>query len=196
VFGPVAQVPPRRFYQRGARSFQWQAEDRNSDTLEYTIYYRALNEQTFRLLKDKLRDNFYTIDGATLADGRYVIKVIASDAPDNPPGQKLTGERLSEPVDIDNTPPVVKVMGQPQMTGNSVRVVFAVDDAIGKVRKADASLDGSAWIPVFPDDGIADNGHEVYTVDFGSLGTGEHTISLRTFDGSGNIGTLSVTVRR
>src|ERR1041384_4729628 len=59
VFGPVAQVPPRRFYQRGARSFQWQAEDRNSDTLEYSIYYRALNEQTFRLLKDKLRDNFY-----------------------------------------------------------------------------------------------------------------------------------------
>ncbi|HEY0367100.1 MAG TPA: hypothetical protein VGC73_11550, partial [Pyrinomonadaceae bacterium] len=85
VFGPVAQVPPRRFYQRGARSFQWQAEDRNSDTLEYAIYYRALNEQTFRLLKDKLRDNFYTIDGATLADGRYIIKVVASDAPDNPP---------------------------------------------------------------------------------------------------------------
>ena len=69
VFGPVAQVPPRRFYQRGARSFQWQAEDRNSDTLEYAIYYRALNEQTFRLLKDKLRDNFYTIDGATLEPG-------------------------------------------------------------------------------------------------------------------------------
>jgi len=196
VFGPVAQVPPRRFYQRGARSFQWQAEDRNGDTLEYSIYYRALNEQTFRLLKDKLRDNFYTIDGATLADGRYIIKVVASDAPDNPPGQKLTGERLSEPVDIDNTPPVVKVMGQPQITRDTVRVVFAVDDATGKVKKADASLDGAAWIPVFPDDGIADSGHEVYTVEFGSLGPGEHTISLRTFDTSGNIGTLSVTVRR
>src|SRR5690242_14534864 len=79
VFGPVAQVPPRRFYQRGARSFQWQAEDRNSDTLEYAIYYRALNEQTFRLLKDHLRENFYTIDGAALADGRYVIKVVRSE---------------------------------------------------------------------------------------------------------------------
>ena len=196
VFGPVAQVPPRRFYQRGARSFQWQAEDRNADTLEYAIYYRALNEQTFRLLKDKLRDNFYTIDGATLADGRYIIKVIASDAPDNPPGQKLTGERLSEPVDIDNTPPVVKVTGQPQLRGDSVRVVFSVDDATGKVKKADASLDGAAWMPVFPDDGIADSGHEVYSVDFGNLGPGEHTISLRTFDSSGNVGTLSVTVRR
>ena len=196
VFGPVAQVPPRRFYQRGARSFQWQAEDRNSDTLEYAIYYRALNEQTFRLLKDKLRDNFYTIDGATLADGRYIIKVVASDAPDNPAGQKLTGERVSEPVDIDNTPPVVKVVGQPQITRDSEKVVFSVDDATGKVKKADASLDGGSWIPVFPDDGIADGGHEVYTVDFGALGPGEHTISLRTFDTSGNIGTLSVTVRR
>ncbi len=196
LFGPVAQVPPRRFYQRGARSFQWQAEDRNSDTLEYAIYYRALNEQTFRLLKDKLRDNFYTIDGATLADGRYIIKVIASDAPDNPPGQKLTGERLSEPVDIDNTPPVVKVMTQPQSSRDSVRVVFSVDDATGKVKKADASLDSAAWIPAFPDDGIADSGHEVYSVDFGQLGPGEHTISLRTFDSSGNVGTLSVTVKR
>ena len=196
VFGPVAQVPPRRFYQRGARSFQWQGEDRNGDTLEYAIYYRALNDQTFRLLKDKLRDNFYTIDGATLADGRYIIKVVASDAPDNPPGQKLTGERLSEPVDIDNTPPVVKTTGQPQLTGDKVRVVFTVDDATGKVKKADASLDGAAWIPVFPDDGIADSGHEVYTVEFASLGPGEHTISLRTFDSSGNIGTLSVTIRR
>ncbi len=196
IFGPVAQVPPRRFYQRGARSFQWQAEDRNSDTLEYAIYYRALNEQTFRLLKDKLRDNFYTIDGATLADGRYIIKVVVSDAPDNPPGQKLTGERVSEPVDIDNTPPVLKTTGQPQVTRDSVKVVFAVDDATGKVKKADASLDGAAWIPVFPDDGIADSGHEVYTVEFPALGPGEHTISLRTLDTSGNIGTLSVTVRR
>src|SRR5215510_4184938 len=156
VFGPVAQVPPRRFYQRGARSFQWQAEDRNGDTLEYAIYYRALGEQTFRLLKDKLRDNFYTIDGAALADGRYVIKVVATDAPDNPAGQKLSGERLSEPVDIDNTPPVVKVMGQPQLGRDSVRVVFTADDATGKVRKADVSIEGAAWLPVFPDDGIAD----------------------------------------
>ena len=196
LFGPVVQVPPRRFYQRGARSFQWQAEDRNSDTLEYAIYYRALNEHTFRLLKDKLRDNFYTIDGATLADGRYIVKVVASDAPDNPPGQKLTGERVSEPVDIDNTPPVVKGMGQPQLTRDSVRVVFSADDATGKIRKADASLDGAPWIPVFPDDGIADSGHEVYSVDFSALGAGEHTISLRVFDSSGNIGTLSITVRR
>lgn len=196
VFGPVAQVPPRRFYQRGARSFQWQAEDRNGDTLEYAIYYRGLNDQMFRLLKDKLRDTFYTIDGATLADGRYVIKVVASDSPDNPAGQSLSGERLSEPVDIDNTPPVVKATGEPRIAGGVVRVVFNVDDATGKIRRADSSFDGASWLPVFPDDKIADSGHETYTVEFPLPAAGEHTISLRVFDTSGNAGTLSVTFRR
>src|SRR5256885_10248060 len=128
LFGAVAQTPPRRIFQRGARSLQWQAEDRNGDTLEYAIFYRPLNETTFRLLKDKLRDNFYTIDGATLADGRYIIKIVASDAPDNPPGKAFTGERLSEPIDIDNTPPVVRVVGAPQIRNDGIRLVFDVED--------------------------------------------------------------------
>jgi len=195
LFGAVAQVAPRRLFQRGARSFQWQAEDRNGDTLEYAIYYRPLNETTFRLLKDKLRDNFYTIDGATLADGRYVVKIIASDAPDNPSGQSLSGERISEPVDIDNTPPVLRVVTSPQ-TGSGARVVFEVDDATGKIRRGDFSVDGALWTPLFPVDGIADSGHEQYAIDLPSLGPGEHTVSLRAFDGSGNVGTLSVTLRR
>jgi hypothetical protein len=196
LFGAVPQVPPRRLFQKGARSFQWQAEDRNGDTLEYAIYYRSLNESTFRLLKDKLRENFYTIDGATLADGRYVIKITASDAVDNPVGQALSGERLSEPVEIDNTPPTVKVLSQPQVRADGVVAVFGVDDVTGKIRRADASIDGAPWSPIFPDDGIADSGHERYSLTFGGLTPGEHTISLRAFDQSGNVGTLSISVRK
>jgi hypothetical protein len=196
LFGAVAQVPPRRIFQRGARSFQWQTEDRNGDTLEYAIYYRPLKETTFRLLRDRLRDSFYTIDGATLADGRYIIKIIASDAPDNPLGQALTGERLSEPVDIDNTPPVLRAVATPPTGGGGNRVVFEVDDATGKIRRGDFSLDGAPWTPLFPDDGIADSGHERYSVVLPVLASGEHTVSLRAFDGSGNVGTLSVTLRR
>lgn len=195
LFGAIAAAPPRRLFQRGARSFQWQAEDRNGDTLEYAIYYRPLNENTFRLLKDKLRDNFYTIDGATLADGRYIIKITASDAPDNPLGQALSGERLSEPVDIDNTPPVLRAVAPPQSSG-STRAVFEVMDATGKIKRADFSIDGAPWTPVFPDDGIADSGNERYSIEIPVLGPGEHTVSLRAFDGSGNVGTLSVTIRR
>lgn len=195
LFGAVVQVPPRRIFQRGARSFQWQAEDRNGDTLEYAIYYRALNETTFRLLKDKLRDNFYTIDGATLADGRYIIKITASDAPENAAGEALGGERLSEPVDIDNTPPVVRVAAG-QAASGAAATGFDVDDATGKIKRADFSVDGGPWIPLFPDDGIADSGHERFSVALRALAGGEHTVSLRAFDSSGNVGTLSMTVRR
>ena len=147
-------------------------------------------------MKDKLRDNFYTIDGATLADGRYIIKIVASDAPDNPAGQALTGERLSEPIAIDNTPPVVRVVGQPEIRSDGVRVVFDVEDTTGRIKRADVSVNGAAWTPIFPDDGIADSNRERYTVSLRIVVPGEHTISLRGFDTSGNVGTFSVTVRR
>jgi sugar lactone lactonase YvrE len=196
LFGAVAQAQPRRLYQRGARALQWQAEDRNGDTLEYAIYYRSLNENAFRLLKEKLRDNFYTVDGATLSDGRYVFKVVASDAPDNPLGQALMGERISEPLDIDNTPPIVRADTEAQVTGDRVRVAFAVDDSTGMIKRADLSVDGAAWRAVFPDDGIADSPREHYTLDLPIVGAGEHTVSLRAFDASGNVGTTRVVVRR
>ncbi len=196
VFGAMPQAPPRRLYQRGARSLQWQAEDRNSDTLEYAVYYRSLNETTFRLLKEHLRENFYTVDGASLADGRYVFRVVASDAPDNPPGHALTGERLSEPVDIDNTPPVVRQVGSAQIVDQRARAVFDVEDATGRIKRADVSVDGGPWHEVFPDDGIADSPHERYSLNLALTGSGEHTISLRAFDNSNNVGSISVTVRR
>lgn len=197
LVGAPVQVPPRRAFQRGAVSFQWQAEDRNGDQLEYDVYYRAINEGVFHLLKDKLRDNFYAVDGAALGDGRYVFKVIASDAPDNAVGQALTGERTSEPVDIDNTSPIVRAVGDPQFaTAGRVRVRFLVEDGAGMVKRADVSVDGAAWRAVFPEDGIADSPRESYALELPLTGAGEHTISLRAFDASGNVSSTRIVVRR
>ena len=66
----------------------------------------------------------------------------------------------------------------------------------GKIRKADVSVNGAPWFPLFPEDGIADSRQERYSVDLTSTGPGEHTVSLRAFDASGNVGTLSINVRR
>jgi hypothetical protein len=196
LFGMVVQAPPRRLYQRGARSLQWQAEDRNGDTLEYAVYYRSLNETAFRLLKDHMRETFYTVDGASLADGRYVFRVVASDALDNPSGYALSADRLSEPVDIDNTPPVIRSAGQLQFSGDPLRAVFEVEDATGRIKRTDVSVDGAPWREVFPDDGIADSSKEQYSLQLSVSGSGEHTISLRAFDNSNNVGNISVTFRR
>ncbi|HYR75475.1 MAG TPA: WD40 repeat domain-containing protein [Pyrinomonadaceae bacterium] len=196
VFGAVPQAPPRRLYQRGARSLQWQGEDRNGDTLEYAVYYRSLNETSFRLLKEHFRENFFTVDGASLADGRYIFKVVASDALDNPQGYALSGERVSEPVDIDNTPPAVRLVVAPQIVGDRARAVFEVEDSTGRIKRADVSVDGGPWHEVFPDDGIADSRLERYSVNLAVTGDGEHTISMRAFDNSSNVGNISVTVRK
>jgi len=196
LFGVVAQMPPRRLYQRGARSLQWQAEDRNGDTLEYAVYYRALNENTFRILKDKLRDNFYTVDGASLADGRYVFRIIATDAPDNPDGQALSGERISEPIEIDTTPPAIRSAGEPQVSATRARAIFDAEDLTSRIKRAEVSVDGGAWQGVFPEDGIADSSRERYILDLLVAGPGEHAIALRAFDSSGNVGSTSITVRR
>jgi sugar lactone lactonase YvrE len=196
MFGMASQTPPRRLFQRGARSLQWQSEDRNGDTLEYAVYYHSLGETNFRLLKDHIRETFYTVDAASLADGRYIFKVVASDVLDNPTGAALSGERLSEAVDIDNTPPVLRAVGNASVTGDRVRAVFEVEDATGRIKRADVSVDGGTWREVFPDDGIADSPRERFSVDLLIDGPGEHTISLRAYDNSNNVGTISVTVRR
>ena len=196
LFGLIVQAPPRRLYQRGARSLQWQAEDRNGDTLEYAVYYRALNETTFRLLKQNIRETFYTVDGASLADGRYVFRVVASDTLDNPAGFALTAERLSEAVDVDNTPPAIRSVGQFQLSGDRVKGTFDVEDATGRIKRVDVSVDGSPWREVFPEDGIADSSKERYAVDLTAAGPGEHTISVRAFDNSNNVGSISLTFRR
>jgi len=196
LISPVPQVPARRAFQRGAVALQWQAEDRNGDTLEYAVYYRAQSESAFHLLKEKLRDNFYTVDGAALGDGRYIFKVVATDAPENPVGAALSGERSSEPVEVDNSAPTVRAAGEPALSGERVRVSFVVEDARGRVRRADVSVDGGAWRAVFPEDGIADSPRETFALDLPLTGAGEHTISLRGFDASGNVGSARVLVRR
>lgn len=197
LIGAQVQIPPRRTFQRGAVSLQWQAEDRNGDQLTYSVFYRSAGEGAFHLLRENLRDNFFSVDGAALGDGRYVFKVVASDAPENSLGQALTGERVSEPVDVDGTPPAVRAAGEPQVGADGrVRARFTVEDASGRVRRADVSVDSGEWRTVFPEDGIADGPRESYTVEVSLEGTGEHTISLRAVDGSGNVSSARVVVRR
>jgi hypothetical protein len=88
------------------------------------------------------------------------------------------------------------MVGQPQVSQNGIRLVFDVEDATGRVKRADVSVDGSPWNPTFPDDGIADNARERYTIDLPLSSSVEQTVSLRAFDNSGNVGSVSVTVRR
>jgi hypothetical protein len=197
TFGlPVQSVPPRKVYLRGARAFQWTAEDRNGDKLVYEVYYRETGDAEFKLLKADLTDNFYSLDGLSLADGRYIVRVVAKDTLGNPTGQFLTGEMLSEPFDIDNSQPVVTAVGSAQISGNKARVSFSANDKFGYLARAEYSINGGEWQTVYADDGISDGPQETYSFEVAVPMPGEYTITLRVFDSAGNIGNARASVRR
>ncbi len=190
------QIAPRRIYQRGARSLQWTAEDRNGDRLEYDVYYREINESGFKLLRENLRENFLTLDGSALSDGRYIFRIVAKDSPSNPVSLSLSGERVSEAIDVDNTPPIVSVVGMPQISGEKARIIFDANDVASYLNRAEYSIDGSDWQAVYADDGISDGAKERYSLEVQLKTSGEHTITMRVFDVNGNIGSERVLVRK
>ena len=197
TFGiPQQNVPPRRVYLRGARSFQWTAEDRNGDKLVYDIYYKEVNETNYKLLRENLPETFFSLDGQSLADGRYTFRVVAKDVVDNPSGISLTGERTSEPFDIDNTQPTVTSTEVPVATGNRARVAFTASDKSSYLTRAEYSVNGGDWSTVYAEDGISDGPNERYAVEIPLPAPGEYSVTLRVFDSQGNVGNARVVVRR
>jgi sugar lactone lactonase YvrE len=187
---PVVTVPPRKLYQRGATSLQWTAEDRNGDKLVYDVLYRGAVETAFRPLRTDLTDNFIAIDGQALADGRYVFKIVARDTLANSPATALSGERVTEPIDIDNTPPTVT-----PGTINARGAAFSATDRASYIVRAEYSINGGEWQTIFPDDGIPDSPTENFTVEVPQA-PGEYVVTLRVFDVNRNSGNARATVKR
>lgn len=186
-FGLPINIQPRKVFQKGARSIQWEAQDRNSDSLIYSLYYKTTNESDWHLLATDLKNNYYTLDVDSLADGKYSFRVLASDNPSNSSDRALKGELISDTIDIDNIPPQVSV-SQPKINGRQVEVTFSVTDNLSILRRAEYSLDGGSWQVIFPEDGIADSRKENFVVKLEVSQPGEHIITLRCYDESANSG--------
>lgn len=197
AFGlPNTAVAPRRVYQRGATSLQWTAEDRNGDKMIYDVYYRESADTSYKPLRTGMAENFISIDGQSLADGRYIFKIVARDTPSNPAALALSGEKVTEPVDIDNTAPAVRAVGQPRIAGDKITVSFAAEDAASRVTRAEYSVNGGDWMSVYADDGISDAPSETYTVEVQAKAPGEYAVTIRVFDANGNAGNARAIVKK
>jgi hypothetical protein len=197
TFGiPITTPAPRRIFQRGAISLQWTAEDRNGDKMVYDVLYREVGDANFKPLRDGISDNFITIDGQSLADGRYVFKIVARDTPSNPLPLALFGEKVTDVIQIDNTPPIVTAVGAPQITGDRARVVFDASDPISYLTRAEYSVNGGDWQTVYSDDGISDSPKERYTVEIPVKSSGEYAVTIRVYDVNGNSGNARVIVKK
>jgi hypothetical protein len=194
---PPATTPPavtisRKMYQRGLQTFSWKADDANGDTLVFDVFYRPVGDPRFRPLRRGLTEPVLAWDTSTVPNGRYLIKVSASDSPSNPPALALSGEREGLPFDIDNTPPSITVT---LVERNPPRVRAVARDDSSLIRRAESSVDGGRWEEIHPLDGINDSREETYEIKPEGLSKpGPHIVVVRVFDLLGNAATGRVEV--
>ncbi len=189
---PPITAYSRKMQQKGLQTFSWKADDPNGDTLVYDVFYRAVAETRFRPLRKGLDDPVLAWDTSTVPNGRYVVKVVARDTPSNPEALALSGEKVSTPFDVDNTPPRVTATLVP---GKPPRLRATVRDEDSIIRRAEYTIDGGRWHEVHPTDGINDALEESYEFVLDALpGQGPHVIVLRAEDLLGNVASAQVEV--
>jgi len=196
---------PQGFSEKGYASVLWTAHDDNDDDLKYAIYFRGENQRDWLPLKDNLDQKFYSWDTTTMPDGAYYLKIVASDAPSNPPSDARKTERESERFVIDNTPPVIEKleasatgMNADRSQGVSYDFSFTAVDGTSSIDRAQYSVDGGDWILLAPSQGISDSRTERYSFTVRHLAAGEHTIAVRAYDRFENVGAgkTSITIAK
>jgi hypothetical protein len=182
-------APPlgRRTYQKGLQTIIWKADDENDDDLQYDVLYRREGETTWKPLKRNLTDPIFVWDTSSVPNGTYFVKIVASDAPSNPPGTALSGERESRAFDIDNSPPTIAVTGV-RRDGPRTIVTFTVTDDQSAVQRVEYSLDADRWRTIHPKDGIADSRVEQFELAIDG-DTTDKAVILRAMDAMSNVAT-------
>ncbi|HEX3986092.1 MAG TPA: hypothetical protein VHX13_05710 [Acidobacteriaceae bacterium] len=195
--------PLSAFKDRGAVTVRWAAHDDNGDELSFTLYYRGEGERNWELLRDHLRERYYSFDASRLPDGPYRIKVVASDAPSHNPGQALTGDGISDEFIIDTTPPVVSGL-EASVVDGKIHASLSATDATSPVAHAEYSIDAGRWQYIAPLGNIADSLTERFQFDAPipapradaapPVDRSEHVIAVRVFDRYDNAVTVKTVV--
>jgi hypothetical protein len=175
----------RRIYQKGLQAFTWKAEDENDDKLQFDILYRREGDTAWKPLKRALTDQMFVWDTSSVPNGTYLVRVVATDAPSNPPDASLSGDAESTTFDVDNTPPSIRVTGV-KRDGAKSTISFEVRDDQSPIQRVDFSLDGSHWRPVFPKDGICDSRVEQFEL---VVEGDPATVIIRAVDSMSNVAT-------
>jgi hypothetical protein len=163
---------------RGLRTVTWKAGDPNNDALTYAVSWRKRGESGWHALGKDLPDPVLSWDTTGWADGRYELKVEASDAGDNAPGEGLTDVAISRELVIDNTPPVIQIVSR---GGDAVE--FTAEDDLSGLADVSVSTNGKDYKPLPPVDGILDAGMKRFVA---KVAPGQ-VLFIRAEDGSGNV---------
>jgi hypothetical protein len=144
------QVP----WLRDVRVANWVAEDPNGDKLAFDLFVRSEKERRWRPLAEEVPDQTHAFPTASFADGRYQLRVVATDRPSNPDPGAMADSLDSTYFLVDNTAPEIAALRVERSGSDKLTVSATVTDELSSVRAFEYSLDARTWEPVFPEDGI------------------------------------------
>jgi hypothetical protein len=164
----------------------WKVENPDSDPLRYRVAFKKEGQAQWR---DALKsDEVHTKteldwDTAALPEGKYRVRVEASDETANPPDQVQRHALESETVLVDNTPPRIDNLA---LAGRRLRA--RVVDGTSPIARVELAVDGKLeWRPLAASDGIFDTPDEGIDADVSAVvAPGSHIVVVRAFDAAGN----------
>ncbi|MBD3349753.1 MAG: hypothetical protein GF400_11245 [Candidatus Eisenbacteria bacterium] len=171
---------------RGVRTAEWSAADPNGDLLEFDLWIRSDDEEEWKLLAEELTRTVHTWDTASMPDGRYRIRVVASDGPANPPESRARGEADSGPFVVDNESPVLEGLELDYDSGTLV-VRGDATDRLSQLSGVEVAIDYGEWQWAHARDGSYDSRGERFEVALEVEGEREHSVAVRAVDRAGNV---------
>jgi hypothetical protein len=170
----------------------WQGKDRDKDSLAYEVEISSDLGKTWEQLEGDLRKPKYEWDTTENEDGRYLVRVTASDGLSVPSDPK-TGD-ASVAIWVDNTPPEVGLLPSSLAVDDEGRAEVKgwAYDALSPLRSVEHRVDDEKWrsLPLAAIEGSSTD----VSVVTDMLDVGSHTLEVRAFDAAGNLATDSIPV--
>lgn len=178
--GPISGKPDAKI------KLTWKIDNPDEDEMRYRVQYRLIGTDTWFDLLDPheiLTSESYSWETADLPEGRYRVRVLASDELSNPPDRVRRHELESNLVLVDNTAPSLE---QLRVDGRRVRGVAL--DGIGPIQRIEVTVAGTGeWLPFFPADGVFDEQREEFDFDVSGMAPrGPALLTIRVFDSANN----------
>jgi hypothetical protein len=164
----------------------WKVDNPDNDQLRYRVAFRREGQNLWRDVvrsDEVLTKSEVEWDTAALPEGKYRVRVEASDEIANPPENVQKHALESAPVVVDNTPPIFRGLTLAQR-----RLHARVTDGVGPIARVELTVDGKLeWRPLGAADGVFDSADEEVDSDVSSLvPPGSHIVAVRAFDAAGN----------
>ena len=145
-----APAPRRRMFQKGLQTIAWKADDADDDQLIYTLQYRREGETDWHDLTvrpDRQHLRLGHVHRAPTAATSFAFA--PRTRPSNTPDRALIGERESDPIDVDNTPPTIRPSSRARTDGRTCVTRTSTTSQIA-IQNVEYSIGGGAWQLVYP----------------------------------------------